>query len=168
MKKKVFSIIAIASIAIISCKKEEAAVPASPGTATVEGTLYASIDESNDTLDNGTLVPFLVKERAIKDVLVTAIVDSEDLQKNPQTNFNYEKLKFTTTTNASGNFSFTNIPAYSEAISVELRFNDFEAVQKQFDPSNNPDETKIFTLTNKTVSVFDGAVVIKEYDYSAN
>ena len=55
-----------------------------------------------------------------------------------------------------------------KSISVELRFNDYEAVQKQFDPSNNPDETKIFTLTNKSVSVYDGAVAIKEYDYSAN
>ncbi len=168
MKKKLFSIIAISGIALLSCKKTEANLPADPGTATIQGTLFAPLDLSNDTTDAGVFTAGLHNETAIAGIVVTAIVDSEDLQKNPQAGFNYEMLKFTTTVAADGTFKFTNIPAYSDQIDVELRFQDFESSQAQFDPSNNPPEDKIFTLTDKTVSVYDGALVIKEYDYAAN
>lgn len=168
MKKKYLSILAIATLAVLSCKKEDPAVPADPGTATIQGTLYAPLDLSNDTTSSGVFQAGLHNETAVSGVLVTAIVDTEDLQKNPQAGFNYEKLKFTTTIGSDGTFKFTNIPAYSDEISVELRFNDFEATQKQFDPTNNPDETKVFSLTDKNVNVYDGAIVIKEYAYDAN
>ena len=168
MKTKFLSIFALAALVTIGCKKIESATPAEPGTATIQGVIKAPIDLGNDTTDTGTFISGLKNEFAPAGTQVIAIVDTEDLQKNPQNGFNYEKLKFTTTLDANGGFTFTNIPAFSTSIPVELRFNDFKASQSQFDPSNNPAIEKVFTLTNKTVQVYDGAKVIKEYDYSAN
>ncbi len=168
MKTKFLSIFAIASLAMLSCKKTESATPAEPGTATIEGVLRAPIDLGNDTTAAGTFINGLNNEFAPAGTQITAIVDTRDLQKNPQNGFNYEKLKFTTTIDGNGAFSFTNIPCFATSIPVELRFNDFKATQSQFDPSNNPAEDKVFTLSDKTVQVYDGAKVIKEYDYDAN
>jgi len=168
MKTRVLSIFAIASLAMLSCNKTESAIPAEPGTATIEGVILAPLDLGNDTTAAGTFISGLNNEFAPAGTQITAIVDTEDLQANPQNGFTYEKLKFTTAVGANGEFSFTNIPAYAESIPVELRFNDFSAQQSQFDPTNNPSEEKIFSLSNKTVMVYDGGVVIKEYDYTAN
>ncbi|MFK8038177.1 MAG: hypothetical protein AB8B74_07815 [Crocinitomicaceae bacterium] len=168
MKTKFLSIFAIASLAMLSCKKTESAIPAEPGTATIEGVIMAPIDLGNDTNSAGVFINGFDNEFAKSGTQITAIVDTEDLQKNPQNGFTYEKLKFTTTVGTNGSFSFSNIPCYSTSIPVELRFNDFKETQTQYDPSNNPAQEKVFTLSNKTVQVYDGAVVIKEYDYSAN
>lgn len=168
MKTKFLSIFAIASLAMLSCKKTESATPAEPGTATVEGIIKAPIDLGNDTTAAGQFINGYDNEFALSGTQVTAIIDTEDLQKNPQNGFTYEKLKFTTTIGSNGEFSFKDIPCYSTSIPVELRFNDFKTSQSQFDPSNNPSKEKVFTLNNKTVYVYDGAKVIKEYDYTAN
>ncbi|MFK8044340.1 MAG: hypothetical protein AB8B72_02505 [Crocinitomicaceae bacterium] len=168
MKTRVLSIFAIASLAMLSCKKTESAIPAEPGTATIQGVILAPLDLGNDTTSGGTFISGLNNEFAPKGTQITAIVDTEDLQANPQNGFTYEKLKFTAVVGDNGDFSFTGIPAYAESIPVELRFNDFSEQQSQFDPSNNPAQDKIFSLSNKTVMVYDGAVVIKEYDYTAN
>lgn len=168
MKTKFLSIFAIASLLMFSCKKTESAVPAEPGTATIKGVIKAPLDLGNDTTSNGVFINGYNNEFAPAGTQITAIVDTEDLQKNPQNGFTYEKLKFTTTIGANGDFSFTNIPSYATTIPVELRFNDFSDEQSQYDPTNNPAQDKIFTLSNKTVMVYDGATVIKEYDYSAN
>ena len=168
MKKRLFPIIAILAMAVMSCKKVVTVTPADPGTATIKGTLFAPLDLNNDTSATGVYTPGSNNEMAIAGIVVTALVDSKDLQKNPQNGFNYEILKYTTTVNDQGAFQFTNIPAYSDEITVELRFTDFQTVQTQFDPSNNPPLDKIFTLANQTVNVYDGAIVIKEYDYTSN
>ena len=168
MKTKFLSIFAIASLAMLSCKKTESAVPAEPGTATIQGVIRAPLDLGNDTTSAGVFINGYNNEFAPAGTQITAIVDTEDLQKDPQSGFTYEKLKFTTTVGANGDFSFTNIPCYATTIPVELRFNDFTASQSQFDPSNNPSQDKIYTLSDKTVYVYDGGTVIKEYDYSAN
>ncbi len=101
-------------------------------------------------------------------IIVTATIYSEYLQKNPDPNFNYEILKYTTTVTSEGKFEFTNIPAYAKNLAVTLKFGDFEETQIQFDPSNNPSLTKIFSANNKQVTVYDGAIEINNYTYSAN
>ena len=168
MKTKVLTIFALASLVMMSCKKTESAIPAAPGSATISGVIYAPLDLGNDTTSNGVFISGYNNEFAPSGTMLTAIVDSYDLQKNPDNNFNYELLKFTTVVGDNGAFSFTGLPAYSEQISVEIRFSDFKANQAQFDPSNNPSVSKIYTLSDKYVSIYDGAIVIKEFTYSAN
>jgi len=168
MKTKLLSICAIAALAMMSCKKTESGTPAEPGTATIKGVIKAPLNLGNDTTANGTFINGYNNEFAPEGTQIIAIVDSEDLQSNPQNGFTYEKLKFTTAVGANGEFSFNDIPAYSTSISVELRFTDFAMEQSQYNPSSNPPVEKIFTLSNKTVQVYDGAIVIKEYDYTAN
>ena len=166
MKTKVLSIFAIATIALISCKKTEPAVPAGPGEATIEGVLYAPLNLGNDTATTGGYE--LHNEFAPNGTKVTAVIDTEDLQKDPQNGYNYEKLQFTTTVSNDGVFTFSNLPAISQSAGVKLKFGDFKADQAQVDPSNNPAENKIYTLNDKTAFVYAGAKVIKEYTYIAN
>lgn len=168
MKTKVLSIFAIASLALMSCDKTESATPAEPGTATIKGVIGAPLDLGNDTTAAGTFILGLKNEFAVTGTQITAVIDSEDLQQNPQPGFTYDKLKFTAIIEANGEFELTGLPCYAESIPVELRFNDFQASQAQFDPSNNPAQSKVFTLSDKTVMIYDGALVIKKYDYVAN
>lgn len=168
MKTRMLSIFSIAMIGLISCKKTEAVTPADAGSATIEGVAYAPLDLGNDTTASGVFVSGLNNEYVPAGTQITAIIDSYDLQANPDNSFNYQLLKFTAVVGNNGVFSFTGLPTYSEEIDVELRFNDFTSTQNQFDPSNNPAEEKIFTLSSKYASIYDGAIVIKEYNYSAN
>ena len=171
MKKKLVTILGLAVLTLVACKKDEEVVvtPAGPGSAVLEGTIYAPLDLSNDTTINGSFIPGLHQEFAPEGTKITAIIDSEDLQTNPQPGYNYQKLKYTTTIGENGRYKFGSLPAINQNIAVELRFNDFEATQIQFDPSNNPSQEKIFTVPGGAVVViYNGGTIIKEYEYTAN
>ncbi|MFD1552435.1 hypothetical protein DNU06_10610 [Putridiphycobacter roseus] len=168
MKTKVLTIFALASLVMMSCKKTETATPAEPGSATITGTLYAPLDLGNDTTAAGVFISGYDNEFAPSGTKLTAIIDTYDLQKNPDNSFNYELKKFTAVVGDNGSFTFTGLPTYSEQINVEIRFSDFDASQAQFDPSNNPAQTKIYTLSDKNATIYDGASLIKEYTYTAN
>jgi len=167
MKKQIFSALAIGVIAITACNKKEVTPPA-PGAATIEGSIKAPIDLSNDTTQVGVFISGLKNEGVLSGTLITAVIDTEDLQDNPQAGYTYEKIIRTTTIGSDGSFKFTDIPAYAKSIPVTLKFNDFQTNQKQFDTANNPDIKKTYTLSNDAVMVYKGAVVIKEYTYTAN
>jgi len=167
MKKQLFSILAIGAIAITACEKTEVTL-AEPGTATVEGKLLAPIDLSNDTTDAGVFNYGLNNEGATSGTLITAVIDTEDLQDNPQAGYTYEKITRTTTVGADGSFKFDDLPAFAKSIPVTLKFNDFSASQIQQDQANNPAIDKIYTLGQTNVMVYQGAIVIKEYTYTAN
>jgi hypothetical protein len=165
MKGKIFAALAIGAIAFVSCKKEEPATPAEPGTATVQGTLWANTNLDNDTDQWGFYMETL--EYTKSGVLVTAVIDSEDLDENPEVGYNYQDLKWTTTTGANGAYSFTGLPARNWPIAVELRFNDYTDSQLS---GGVVDPSVTFTMNgvSQWVWIYDGAVVIAPdwaYDY---
>lgn len=162
MKRKIFAVLAVGAIALVSCKKEEPTAPSEPGKATVEGTLWANTNTNNDTDDFGGYM--VTYEKAPAGIVVTAIINGYDLDQTPDPMYNYTDMKYTATTDANGNFSFTGatgLPCYSTSISVELRYNDFTANQKQ----GTEDVETDFFGSNDYISIWDGAVVINDYTY---
>jgi hypothetical protein len=165
MKRKIFAALAISAIAFVSCKKEEAATPTAPETATFKGTLWANTDASNDTIMGGFPGPtiYTASEVAPSGTVVTVIVDSELLDPTPEAGYNYQDLKYTTTVGAGGTFTISNIPCYNTPIDVEVMFNDFTAAQKK---SGTLTENENFFLGSDVITIYAGAVVIKDYAYN--
>jgi hypothetical protein len=159
MKRKIFAALAISAIAFVSCKKDEPVAPADPGSATVKGTLWANTDTNNDTDGGGFYMETF--EEAPSGIVITAVINSMDLDQTPDPLFDYQDMSWTATTDADGNFTFTGLPCYNTSIDCELRFNDFTADQKQ---GTNDVETDYFGGT-ATVSIWNGAVVINDFTY---
>ena len=160
MKRKIFAVLAIGTIAIASCKKVEPTPATAPGTATAEGTLWADLDIANDTDAFGWYQ--WNPETAPSGIRVTAIVDSYDLDQTPDPSYDYQDLKYYATTDASGKYSIANIPCFNMPINVELMFNDFTADQKQ---SGTTTVSTNFSLGSAWITVYDGAVVINDFNY---
>ncbi len=164
MKRKIFAVLAIGTIAIVSCKKEEPATPADPGSATVSGTMWANSNLDNDTDQWGFYQ--LQPEYAKSGTLVTAVIDSEDLDATPDPSFTYQKLTWTTTIGSNGSYSFTGLPCYNEPITVELKFNDYTD-QQLSGGTIDPSVTYSTMGTTWTATIYAGAVVINDdYMYS--
>ncbi len=163
MKRKIFAALAISAIAFVSCKKEEPVAPAEPGMATVQGTLWADLDTWNDTNSSGgyqhnpEYVPSGTK--------VTVIVDAMDLDQTPDAGFDYQDLKYTTTVGTNGAYSITNVPCYSTPITAKIYFNDFTADQV-WGPLAGDKTHTVYTLGWASVTVYDGAIVVYDADYT--
>jgi len=93
-------------------------------TATIQGTAYANLDETNDT----TGVPEQDNERAPQGTTVKVVLDVEDLIPNPTPGVNYSSKTYTTTVDANGNFS-VEVEAADAAINVELYMGSFNATR---------------------------------------
>jgi len=168
MKRKIFAVLAIGTIAIASCKKDEPATPADPGTASVSGTLWANKNLDNDTDAFGfpSAPVYDATEVAKTGTIVTASIDSKDLDQSPDPAFTYQILNYTTAITAGGVYSFTSLPCYNWPIDVELRFNDFSDSQLA---GGTVDNTVTYSTmgTVWTISIYAGAVVINpDYAYS--
>ena len=157
MKRKVFAALAIGAIVFVSCKKEEPATPADPGSATVQGTLWANTNLDNDTDAFG--FPMTQYEYVPSGATtVTAFVDSEDLDQNPDPTYDYQTLSWSATVGANGSYVIAGIPCWNDPITVELRFNDFTADQQ----IGGDDVPHNFELAPIMVTVWDGAIVIQD------
>jgi hypothetical protein len=144
MKRKMFSIMAIAAIALTSCKKEE---PASNelGEATIEGTIMADLN-----LDNNVLEPVVGMQ-------VTVIVNTQNWDQTPVAGYDYEKRTYTATTDAAGKYTLT-IPATAEAYTVTVEYGDMYSTRTG--GIIIPSENVIVSLGDNTVSIYDGAAII--------
>lgn len=177
MKKTLLGIMTFVamSFAVVSCSEEEQ-TPVEPGTATVEGVIEANIDLANDTLTDGSVDPNGNWEFAPEGTVLTFIIDSEDLDQNPQPGYNYKDLIYTTTVGANGVYSISDLPAYETPINVDIEFNDFAA--DQVDYGTDPGDTTatgmpatvttrtIYTKGGETVTIWNGAVVIEDFRYN--
>lgn len=101
-------------------------------TATIQGTAYANLDETNDT----TAVVEEDYERAPQGTGVKVVIDTQDLVANPTPGVTYGKQTYETTVDASGNFS-VEVQAVDDAINVELYMDSFTASQTQPDSSTS-------------------------------
>ena len=160
MKRKIFAALAISAIAFVSCKKEEPVAPAEPGSATIQGTLWANTNEDNDT-DQWGFYQFN-PEYAKAGVTVTAVIDGYDLDPTPDAGYDYPEMKYTTTIGTNGAYSIT-VPCYTESIDVELRFNDY--TDNQLSGGNNQ-TTTFYMGTTYWVTVWDGSVTINDYTFN--
>lgn len=163
MKRKIFSVLAIAGVAFVSCKKEDPATPADPGTCTIMGTVEAPLDLSNDTTAAGAY-SYNLNPEAVNNVKMTFIVNSEDLDHNPDPSYDYQDLTFSTTV-TNGAYSI-DVPAISTPLTVDVYFDDFNYAQKQYpDPTVTTSYT-FFVNPTSIGNVTDGATIVQNFMYN--
>jgi hypothetical protein len=158
MKKTVLSGFIFASLLLFvvftSCKKEEATnSPSNVGTATLTGRVQTELDLSNSTMEN---VPAGTK--------IIAVINSADLVTNPDPNLTYEDISYETQVDGSGNYTFSNIAAANQAVTVTLYPVDFIYNQVQWDLTT---VRKIYTVTpNPTQVVIKGTTKVLDFNYN--
>lgn len=164
MKKKLFSIVAIAAIAMTSCKKDETAPEL--GSATITGTVRADIDQTND-LNEGGLYEWNYTPDAVEGMIVRVEVDYYDLDESPNGSFDYPKKTFTTTTDASGKFSL-DLPATDDGYTVTVEFDDVNGVTRKMYTTDGSALTEVSKITkgNENVFIYNGANLDFVYDAS--
>jgi len=118
MKKRIFSIIAIAAVVMSSCKKEEIN-STQLEDAIIKGNVYSDLDYSND-LVNGSYVQGSVKE-GVEGMIVSVEVNTYNWDQTPDNSYNYDKKTYTATTDANGDYTLT-IPATDDGYNVSLSF----------------------------------------------
>jgi hypothetical protein len=153
MKKTILSVMVVSVIALTSCKKTDPATPAEPGTCNISGIVQAPLDLSNDTLADGTY-SFNENPELVASGNLTFIVDSRDLDNDPDPSFTYQELSFSTAINA-GNYSI-DVPAIVKPLMVEVYADDFNAEQRQFIASN-PD-----SVVNESMMFHIGTVYVSD------
>lgn len=152
MKKTILTVIVVSGIALTSCKKTESATPAEPGTSNISGMVEAPLDLSNDTLPDGTYV-FNSMPEVVNSGNLTFIVNSKDLDHNPDPAYTYQKLSFSAAI-SGGKYSI-DVPAISKPLTVDVYADDFNGVQRQFiaaKPDSVVIESGKFYVGSMTVS----------------
>jgi hypothetical protein len=161
-----------------SCKKE-LQTPVEPGSATIQGRIWANLNETNDTLSDGssaigTAAEISKREFAPQGTVVTFTIKGADLDQTPQAGYPYKDVVRTATVDASGNYT-VSVPAYEMPIDVTISFNEFEAQSTQW--GRDPQDTLVGGATatrqyreryyrnDATVTVFDGANLVRDYSY---
>lgn len=131
-------------------------------TATIQGTAYANLDETNDT--TGTVEEDY--ERAPQGTVIKVILDAEDFAGTVQPGVDYGNLTYETTVSSSGKYSI-EVPALGDPIDAELYFNSFTATQTQADSSQ---EQQVYTpqSTSYTVSILADLNSYNDAIYTAN
>lgn len=166
MKRKIFSVLAIAAIAFVSCKKEEGATPAEPGTCTIQGTVEAALDLSNDTTASGAF-SFNLNPEPVTTGRMHFVINSMDLDHNPDPSYDYQDLTYHADI-SNGAYSI-DVPAISTPLMVDVYFDDFNYAQRQYIASN-PDSVvtqsyKFFMNPTTIGGVTDGAVIVQNFMY---
>lgn len=169
MEKITLSALVIAMIAILgtSCTKE-ATTPAAPGTAMVTLQLGINTDLTNDTTYNG--FSETVYENVPSGTMVKFVIDSRDLQRNPVNGYNYEELTYTGTVGANGEVMI-ELPAIADPANVQVKFPELRLDERRerYNTVTQQDEiiteSKIYTRSTVNISVWDGAVLVREYNY---
>lgn len=105
--------------------------------ATIEGSVYANLDETNDT----TGIIELDYETAPENAVVKVVLDSRDFAGTPQPGVNYQSLTYNTTVDGSGKFTI-EVPALDDAINAEIYVGEFSASQTQADSTQ---QSKIYS-----------------------
>lgn len=148
--------LAIATIAMTSCKKEEVTTD-ELGMATINGKVTADLDYSND-LNNGLYDQGFTKE-GVEGMTVSVEVNTMYWDQTPDYSYDYEKKTYTTTTDANGNYSL-EIPATDEAYTVTIKFGDVYTTRKIYttDGSTQTEDVRVYE-SNRNVSIYKGASI---------
>lgn len=173
MKKSIIGMFAAATLVagVVSCKKEEQ-TPREAGSATVKGMVEVNSNIANDTLSDGS---YQMKwENVPSGTKLTFIINGYDLDPNPDPTFNYKNELYSASVRSDGSYS-VSLPAYETPITANVEFDDFEVdvIDYGTDPGDttaNGNPATVGTRTtfshpNTTVTIYDGAVVVEDYQY---
>jgi hypothetical protein len=169
MKKSILSLMAFSVVAmtIVGCKKDkDEAVASTTGTATVEGYIKANLNMRNDTLPNGAVM--IMNEGIPTSVTLTFVVNSKDLEKNPDPMYVYDMVKTTTTVDGSGHYSVSlPTPMSANTILGTMNISDFD-YKPIITSSTNTDSTAArvtYTAAAQGFSIYNGGTTIVDYTY---
>lgn len=165
------SLTAGALIFATACKKEEQ-TPREAGAATVKGMVEVNSNLANDTLSDGSYD--LKMETVPAGTKLTFIIDGADLDANPDPTYDYKDQLYNTSVKSDGSYS-VSLPAYETPINAEVQFDDFETdvIDYGTDPGDTTATGQPATVSTRTtfsrpsanVTIYDGAVVVKDYQY---
>lgn len=147
MKKVNLILVAIATVCLfstVSCEKETSNTPSVIGKATITGKALVNLNYIND-------VPSTTYDKVAAGTKIYAKINSKDLVLNP-TNGNYADIIYTTTVDASGNYSFT-IDANTKPVNVSIYSDDF---RENLVVDATTTKSTIFTLDSYSETVRDG------------
>lgn len=169
MKNLTFAAIVMMVMAVLgtSCTKTQT-TPAEPGKAMVTLHLGVNTNETNDTTYSGAVQTQW--ENVPSGTVIQFVIDSKDLQENPDTTYSYDKLTSTGTVDASGNVT-VELPAIGTPLNAEVKFPDLELdVKKErinaiTGNKETYTESTIFTRQKEDISIWDGAMIIQEHNY---
>ena len=133
MKKFLFFAASLVSLA--SCSKEELVAPPIVQSTMITGSVMANLDYTNDTTSTGSYQT--TYESAPAAVALTVTYDSEDLERHPDPNYNYQEIHMSTELGANGDFSI-EVPTIAAGLQVEIRVEDFYYDRKVWDYSTSP------------------------------
>lgn len=151
---------AIAAIALTSCKKDEPAT-SELGEATITGNVWADLDQTNDT-QNGVYIQNLNPEGVVG-MQVSVEINTQNLAQNPIGGYDYEVRTYTATTDAAGNYTLV-LPATDDAFSVTLQFQDIYTTRTVLgeDGVTGISENVKVTLGNQSATIYSGATIAKQ------
>lgn len=110
MKRKIFAAVAIASLALVSCNKDELD-STELGSATINGNVWADMDLTQPGVEG------------VNGMQVKVEVNTQDWDQQPVPGYNYDKKVYTATTDANGDYTLT-IPATDEGYTITIEFED--------------------------------------------
>jgi hypothetical protein len=165
MKKTFLGLVALGMLSV-ACKKKTETPTSTTGTATVEGYIKADLNLRNDTLPDGT--PQIMREGIPSSVTLTFVIDSKDLEKNPDPAYTYDLIKKTTSVDASGHYSIDlPTPSGSNTINGTLEISDFD-YKPIVTSSTNTDSAAarvVFTAPAQNFQIYNGGKTIVDYNY---
>lgn len=140
MKRKIFSVMAIAAIALVSCNKEEENTT-ELGEATISGNVWAELDQTNQTSEG------------VNGMQVSIEVNTQNWDQQPVTGYNYDQKVYETTTNSAGDYTLT-VPATDDGYNVTIRFEDLYTTMTNGDGTTTD---VLVTRNDITKFVWNGA-----------
>lgn len=168
MKNLFFAVVAFLIVAgFASCTKTQTTV-AEPGMASVMLTLEVNTDMTNDTTASGASQ--IQYEAIPAGTTVQFVVDGRDLQLNPVSGKNYEDVTYTADVAANG-MVMVELPATVNPATVTVKFPDLVLTETKTrfnvftGRTEKFEEEELYTRSNATISIWDGATIIREYRY---
>jgi hypothetical protein len=156
--KKMILTMAVAAVALTSCKKDPVET-IELGTATINGTVVADIDQTNDVNQAGIYQNGLNLE-GVDGMTVRAFVWTGNYTQSPDMSYPYDTEVYTATTGADGTFSI-QIPATQQGFNVTLEFEDKYGVTKTLYSSsgNSATEESYISKGDEQVFIYDGGSI---------
>lgn len=142
MKRKIFSVMAIAAIAFVSCKKDELN-STELGTATINGNIWADLDLTDTDVEGVNGMP------------VTVVVNTMEWDQQPVPGYNYDDKVYSTTTSANGDYSLT-IDATESGFDVDIMFEDIYTTRTNQDGTTSNVKVSRGDITK---FIWSGAVI---------
>lgn len=159
MKNKSLLLLAFAGLlAFLGCSKD-VQTPMEPGMGMIKGRVTAMLDMTSIAMDN---VP--------QGTGITFIIDSRDLDKNPDPNFIYDKIITRTTVEADGTYE-VSLPVGTNPVPVQVVFDDFEYDATLLTTNDQGFQDSVvarivYKRNNEMLMLTEGQTLVSDFQYN--